>query len=336
MSENHEDARRYMLDVVRGDARAQHSLGLLFEQGRGGLPQDEREAVRLFKLAAEQGLAAALCSLGAIYAHGGGGLAQDDHKAALLFELAADQGDASAQCDLGVFYEFGRGGVPRDDRKAARLFKLAAEKGIAVAQYNLGRFYQQGRGGLPQDAREAVRLFKLAADQGLSAAQAELKPRIFSRLFGGGVDQGRDAPKDEPEQRRQRESAERERLQVLREAQERQRQAAERSLHEQQDAERRRKAETLLSGTAKRSRKRGSSARCMSGGMNVDRALEILGIEAGSTEDDIHAAYNHLMKRVHPDVGGSAYFAMELNAARDELLKSRHRNLRHGFPATGG
>jgi hypothetical protein len=26
---------------------------------------------------------------------------------------------------------------------------------------------------------------------------------------------------------------------------------------------------------------------------------------------------------VHPDVGGSAYFAMELNAARDKLLSHR-------------
>jgi hypothetical protein len=226
--------------------------------------------------------------------------------------------------------------VPRDDRKAARLFKVAAEKGIAVAQYNLGRFYQQGRGGLPQDEREAARLFKLAAEQGLSAAQAALKPGIFSRLFGVGVDKGRDAPKDEPERRRQRESAERERLQTLREAQERQRQAAERSLDEQQDAERRRQADAAERDGKAQPGKEDRRRDAMSGGMDVDRALEILGIEAGSTEDEIHAAYNHLMKRVHPDVGGSAYFAMELNAARDELLKSRHRDPRHGSPTTGG
>ena len=58
--------------------------------------------------------------------------------------------------------------------------------------------------------------------------------------------------------------------------------------------------------------------------MNADRALEILGVDARSSDVEIHAAYNHLMKRVHPDLGGSAYFAMELNAARDKLLKSRH------------
>ena len=67
--------------------------------------------------------------------------------------------------------------------------------------------------------------------------------------------------------------------------------------------------------------------------MNADRALEILGVGARSSEDEIHAAYNHLMKRVHPDLGGSAYFAMELNAARDKLLQTRHREQR---PAVKG
>jgi DnaJ-class molecular chaperone len=55
--------------------------------------------------------------------------------------------------------------------------------------------------------------------------------------------------------------------------------------------------------------------------MSAAQALEIFGIKAGATEQDIRAAYNHLMKRVHPDVGGSAYFSKQLNAARDILLR---------------
>ena len=58
-----------------------------------------------------------------------------------------------------------------------------------------------------------------------------------------------------------------------------------------------------------------------SGDMSVAQALEILGINAAATEQDIRAAYNRLMKRVHPDVGGSAYFSKQVNAARDALLK---------------
>ena len=323
MSEQDEDARRYMLDVARGDARAQYNLALLFDQGRGGLPQDEREAVRLLKLAAEQGLAAAQCGLGAKYAQGEGGLAQDDHKAALLFELAADQGDASAQCDLGVFCEFGRGGVPRDERKAARLFKLAADKGIPVAQYYLGRMYQQGRGGLPQDAREADRLFKLAAEQRTfrrpSGAQTgDIRPPVWRRRRQGARwVKRRSRPAANEGIRGARTFADGARRSGTTKASRRARspRAARR--------QRRRQAEAPEPDRNAQREKEDRRRDGMSAEMNADRALEILGVGARSSEDEIQSAYSHLMKRVHPDLGGSAYFAMELNAARDTLLQSR-------------
>jgi hypothetical protein len=50
------------------------------------------------------------------------------------------------------------------------------------------------------------------------------------------------------------------------------------------------------------------------------QALEIFGLSAGATEQEIRAAYSRLMKRVHPDVGGSDFLAKQLNAARDVLL----------------
>jgi curved DNA-binding protein CbpA len=55
--------------------------------------------------------------------------------------------------------------------------------------------------------------------------------------------------------------------------------------------------------------------------MSIAQAYEILGISAGATEQDVRAPYYRLMKLVHPDAGGSAYFCKELNAARDVLLK---------------
>jgi DNA invertase Pin-like site-specific DNA recombinase len=42
--------------------------------------------------------------------------------------------------------------------------------------------------------------------------------------------------------------------------------------------------------------------------LSAAQALEILGINAEATEQEIRAAYNRLMKRVHPDVGGSEFF----------------------------
>jgi hypothetical protein len=57
--------------------------------------------------------------------------------------------------------------------------------------------------------------------------------------------------------------------------------------------------------------------------MTAARAIEILGIGAGATDEEVRAAYGRLMKRVHPDLGGSAFFATQLNIARDTLLEAR-------------
>ena len=47
---------------------------------------------------------------------------------------------------------------------------------------------------------------------------------------------------------------------------------------------------------------------------------EIFGLEMGASERDILAAYHRLMKHVHPDNGGSEFFAKQLNMARDTLI----------------
>jgi hypothetical protein len=56
------------------------------------------------------------------------------------------------------------------------------------------------------------------------------------------------------------------------------------------------------------------------GKMSAAHALEVLGIKTGATEQEIRVAHNRLMKRVHPDVGGSGYFTRQVNDARDVLL----------------
>ena len=47
--------------------------------------------------------------------------------------------------------------------------------------------------------------------------------------------------------------------------------------------------------------------------LSAAQALEILGLKAGATEQEIRAAYIHLMKRVHPDFGESNFFATQPN-----------------------
>lgn len=50
-------------------------------------------------------------------------------------------------------------------------------------------------------------------------------------------------------------------------------------------------------------------------------ARSILGVGPESSDDDIRDAYARLIRRTHPDAGGSAGLAAQLNAARDRLLK---------------
>ena len=57
------------------------------------------------------------------------------------------------------------------------------------------------------------------------------------------------------------------------------------------------------------------------GRMSVSEARSILGVGEDASRKDIQAAYTRLMKRAHPDHGGSAGLASQLNAARDRLLK---------------
>ncbi|MGL9717139.1 MAG: J domain-containing protein [Wolbachia sp.] len=55
--------------------------------------------------------------------------------------------------------------------------------------------------------------------------------------------------------------------------------------------------------------------------MSEGEALKILGLNPEASQDEINRAYQNLMKLVHPDKGGSEYFAQKLNAARDRLLR---------------
>lgn len=60
------------------------------------------------------------------------------------------------------------------------------------------------------------------------------------------------------------------------------------------------------------------------GAMTQDEAYQVLGLERGATPEAVRTAHRTLMKRAHPDQGGSAEHAARVNAARDRLT-NRHR-----------
>ena len=57
--------------------------------------------------------------------------------------------------------------------------------------------------------------------------------------------------------------------------------------------------------------------------ISVDEARAVLGVDAGASVAEVRAAYTRLMRRAHPDHGGSHGLAAQLNAARDRLLGKR-------------
>ena len=68
---------------------------------------------------------------------------------------------------------------------------------------------------------------------------------------------------------------------------------------------------------------RGDTASSPSRPLSRDEAYRLLGLEAGSSKEDIREAYHRLIKRVHPDRGGSAALTAQITEARNKLLGDR-------------
>lgn len=60
------------------------------------------------------------------------------------------------------------------------------------------------------------------------------------------------------------------------------------------------------------------------GAMTEDEAYEVLGLQRGATRDDVVRSHRSLIKRLHPDQGGSTDLAARVNEAKDVLMRRHH------------
>jgi TPR repeat protein len=195
----------YRLAATNGYAHAQYELGIMFEEGRGGVERDDVEAAKWYKLAADQGHELASLELGFMYA-AGRGVSENISEALKYFNVGKNiicksTNSSHFNSELGKIYDFmsrisdnedfktnqtainiainiqrelGKYFHHRNYNTAMLWWGLAAKNGDAEAEFELGEKYSANRSSEGIKYDEAVKWYTLAANQGHIKAQYEL------------------------------------------------------------------------------------------------------------------------------------------------------------------
>ncbi|KAJ1600401.1 hypothetical protein NDA14_007857 [Ustilago hordei] len=146
---------------------ALHELALLHERGIDNvLFVDPEYSCELLAQAGEMGYAPSAYKLGVNYEYGRMGCPQDGGLSIHMYNIAAQQNHKEACFALTAWYLVGAPGIlPQSDTEAYLWAKKAAEQGLAKAEYAVGYFTEMGIGTV-KDLAEAKAWYKRAADHG--------------------------------------------------------------------------------------------------------------------------------------------------------------------------
>lgn len=146
---------------------ALHELALLHERGIDNvLFVDPEYSCELLAQAGELGYAPSAYKLGVNYEYGRMGCPQDGGLSIHMYNIAAQQNHKEACFALTAWYLVGAPGIlPQSDTEAYLWAKKAAEQGLAKAEYAVGYFTEMGIGTV-KDLAEARAWYKRAADHG--------------------------------------------------------------------------------------------------------------------------------------------------------------------------
>lgn len=162
--------------AAAGDAVAATRIGIIYEEGRGGVPVDYAEAMKWYVQAGRAGSPEARYRIGLMH-RDGRGIERNLSEAARYLRLALTDGHAGAAKALGLMIL--SDDMPEDLRagagpaEAVRLLSQAAQEGDVEAQLTVARAHMLGR-GVPRNPAEATRWYTLAADQDSAEAQNAL------------------------------------------------------------------------------------------------------------------------------------------------------------------
>ena len=153
----------YLVDATKGNAEAQYKLAECYDDGLGGLEQNQDEAFRWYEKSASQGYPNALYALAYYYQYGKI-VEKNGEKALNLYLEAAEKGCIDACFCLACIYRNGSI-IDVDYDKAFHYASLAAAANDASAKGLLGSFYENGI-GTEVNYTKALEWYHQAVDNG--------------------------------------------------------------------------------------------------------------------------------------------------------------------------